>query len=324
MKMKQLNKLIIFIISLIILIPSSFADEGNNNGEPTIIVDSLTVPDVLPDRFYVSQNIVRQIYFSVHSNYTSSVPYKNPIVKYTLSVYPESEVTKGTYFKLSTTEEEFLSEINSSVGIEVIAKDFTDNLVKVKVTADLYDEYNNLIATGYKSITLITNNSNNDYTYTPHRDEPSFKGISYSRDVSYLINKADNDLIKIKSYSDLNYVYDIKCNADNQGLITKIMYTGDNIFDLNISIDASKSLSKGTYQINCYAYNQDNQFDLKIIKLIYLDEPIIQVIDINTTDSNVSVQPATTSSFKDKLLRFRNAVKDWTLSALKKIKNVFE
>jgi hypothetical protein len=323
MKMKLLNKLFILLISLIILIPSSFAD-GVNTGEPTIVVDSLTVPDVLPDRFYVSQNIVRQINFSIKSDYVSLVPYKNPIVKYTLSVYPESEVTKGTYFKLSTNQEEFLSEINSTVGVEVIAKAFTENLVKVKVTAELYDEYNNLIATGYKSITLITNNSNNDYTYTPHRDEPSFKGISYSRDVSYLINKADNDLIKIKSYSDFNYVYDIKCNADNQGLITRTLYTGDNIFDLNISIDSSKNLSKGTYQIKCYAYNQDNQFDLKVIRLNYLDESIIQVIDTNTMDSNISVEPAPTSSFKDKLLRFRNAVKDWTLSALKKIRSVFE
>ena len=319
--MKLLNKLFILLISLIILIPSSFAD-GVNTGEPTIVVDSLTVPDVLPDRFYVSQNIIRQINFSIKSDYVSGVPYKNPIVKYTLSVYPESEVTKGTYFKLSSNQEEFLSEINSTIGIEVIAKDFTENLVKVKVTADLYDEYNNLIATGYKSITLITNNSNNDFPYTPHRDEPNFKGIFYSREVSYLINKADNDLIKIKSYSDFNYVYDIKCNSDNQGLITRTLYTGDNMFDLNISIDSSKNISKGTYQINCYAYNQDNKFDLKVIRLNYLDESIIKVIDTNTIID--SPKPATNSSFKEKMLRFRNGVRDGTLSILTKIKSIFQ
>jgi len=322
MKMKLANKLIIFLISLIILIPSSFADGVNNTGEPTIVVDSLTVPDILPDRFYVSQNIVRLINFSIKSDYVSLVPYKNPIVKYNLTVYPESEVTKGTYFNLSTNQEEFLSEINSTVGIEVIAKNFTENIVKIKITANLYDEYNNLIATGFKSVTLITNNSLDDFPYTPQRDEPRFKGIVYSRDVSYLINKMDNDLIKIKSYSDFNYVYDIKCNVDNFGLITKTMYVGDNVFDLNISIDSSKNILKGTYQINCYAYNQDNKFDLKVIRLNYLDEPIIKIADTNTIID--SPKPKTTSSFKEKMLRFRNGVRDGTLSLLTKIKSIFQ
>ncbi len=322
MKMKQINKLIILLILLTILIPISFADGVSNTGEPTIVVDSLTVPDIAPDRFYVSQNIVRLINFSIHSDYVSAVPYKNPIVKYTLTIYPESEVTKGTYFRLSSNQEEFLSEINSTVGIEVIAKNFTENIVKIKITADLYDEYNNLIATGFKSVTLITNNSLDDFPYTPQRDEPRFKGIVYSRDVSYLINKVDNDLIKIKSYSDFNYVYDIKCNADNIGLITKTSYTGDNVFDLNILIDSSQNLLKGTYQINCYAYNQDNLFDLKVIRLNYLDEPIIKVIDTNAVID--SPKPTTTSSFKEKLLRFRNGVKDGTLSLITKIKSIFQ
>ncbi len=317
--MKQINKLIVFLIALIILIPLASTINAASQDEPTIVVNTVTTPDIAPDRFYFSQNIVRQINFSIHSDYVSSVPYKNPKVKYTLVVYPESEVTKGTYFKLSATEDEFLSEVNSTIGVEVIAKDFTENLVKIKVVADLYDEYNNLIASGFKTITLITNNSIDDFTYTPQRDEPRFKGIVYSKDVSYIINKTDIDVIKIKSYSDYNYVYDIKCITDNPGLVTETSYEGDNIFDLNISIDATKYISKGAYQINCYAYNKDNQFDLKVIRLNYLDESIII-----RTDTNIIVdtaKPAANSSIKEKIIKFRNGVREGTFSLLRKLRN---
>jgi len=306
----------LFLLFLLLLLPIV-------NAYQPLTIEYKTLPDISSDRFYVSQNIIRPIYFSVHSDYLSSEIYKPLKIKYRLTIYPEQEITNGTNFKLSKSEETIVSEVSSEIGIEVIARDFTENLVKLKLNADLYDEYNNIIESSSKTLTLITNNSIDDYTYTPNRDEPSFKGVVYSRDVSYLINKNDVDYIKIKSYSDYNYVYDVKCNADNTGLITKTMYVGDNEFDLNISIDNASNLQKGVYQINCYAYNRDNLFDLKKITLNYLDEAIVIRSDINKSiDANQSIQ-SQKSTFKEKLLKFRENVRNWVFGVLKKIRSFF-
>jgi len=314
--MYNYKRFILLFISILLFLPVVTAYQP-------LTLEFKTQLDISPDRFYVSQNTVRQVYFSVHSDYLSSEVYKPLKIKYRLTVYPEEEVANGTYFKLSKSEDTIISEVSSEIGIEVIAKNFTENLVKLKLSADLYDEYNNIIESSSKTLTLITNNSIDDFTYTKKRDEPSFKGVVYSRDISYLINKNDVDYIKISSYSDYNYVYDIKCNADNMGLITRTMYVGDNEFDLNISIDNTSNLQKGVYQINCYAYNRDNLFDLKKITLNYLDEAIVIREDVNNiSDPNQSIEPQN-NTFKEKLLKFRENVRNWILNVLKKIKGLF-
>ncbi len=267
-------KLLSLLLILVFIIPNTLAYN--------ISIDLDTQPDQYENRFYISQSTTRQIIFNINSDYLPEEYYNQTKIEYFLKLYPEDGL-QNISLELSKNKDNFISEVNSELALNINSNNFKNNLIKVAITATLFDEYNNIINSSSKYITLIANNSLDDFTYTINRAEPRFQGYNFERNKMYLLNSEDTDSISIKEHVAYEYLYDIKCNSNHPAIITKTNYKENQEFDLNISIDINKEIEKGYYEINCYAYNRDNKFDFKPIIVKYFDityeQEEIQIIE---------------------------------------------
>ena len=277
--MNSLRNIIIALLILLI-IPNIYSS--------SISVSINTTADNTNNVFYITKSTPRAISFYVYSNYIPLEQFKESRVEYTIQTSSEKPL-KNISLSLSKKNEYFISKVDSQVTLNIIPHNFNNNLIKVIVRANLFDEYNNLIATDSKLITLISNNSKEFYPNTYNKAEPKFNGYDYSRDISILLNKYDKDTIKVREYIRYGFTYNLSCTPSNSGIITKIEYLGNNNFDLNLSIDNKKSINAGNYVVNCYAYNRNNIYNLKPINVQYLDQNIsTPKVKTPNTDTNIS------------------------------------
>ena len=282
---------IIIVLLILLIIPNIYSS--------SISVNISTTPDNRNNVFYITQSTARAITFDVYSNYLPLEQFKESKVEYTLETSSEKPM-QNISMSLSKNTEYFRSKVDTQVTLNIRPNNFNNNLIKVIVNAKLYDEYNNLIASNSKLITLVSNNSKEFYPSTYNKTEPKFNGYDYSRSTSILLNKYDKDTIKIKEYIRYGFTYNLKCTASNNGIITKTKYLGNNNFDLNLSIDNNKTINAGNYIVKCNAYNRNNNYNLKPITVQYFDQNINEPItlkpnkdmntsnDMNISDSNAS------------------------------------
>jgi hypothetical protein len=283
-----------FIVTLF-LVSAMAIISASSTATPTIAVTLATTPDAKEEIFYLSKNTEQHIFFNVNSNAFEIQPENNEyIVRYSLKISPEIQ-EQEIQLSLSEDEQIFLSEINAEIAITILSQNFQNKTIRAEVTAELFDSYNNLIDTSSKTITIIANNSEDDFTYTKTRAEPRFRGIEYSRNIAYLHGINDSDIISVKLVADYDYLYGLECNPSNKAISADVKYNDNTkYFDINLFID-SNTIAKGTYFLNCLAYNKDNRFNLKPIKINYMDVNSSIVIQNNTAnkDSNTEVSKDT-------------------------------
>ncbi|MCK9293212.1 MAG: hypothetical protein WCY27_03855 [archaeon] len=301
---------ILLIISSLPLLSSFISSESSSS----LSLSLKTTPDVYENNFYLSKNTSRQILFEVNSDYLPKDPLKTTKVTYNLKVFPENQ-SKDIDLSLSKKQDLFLSNISSVFSLNIRTKNFTENILKIKVEAILFDEYNNILSTDYRYLTLISNNSDYDFSLTPTRTEPIFRGYSFSKNILYLDNNLSTDSLVIKQHIDSNFAYALKCKSRNPNIITLTEYKGNLEFDLNVSIKEDSNLEKGDYLIDCFFYNENNRVEVKPIYVSF--QNLNLSIDLNPDfqeeeqeDSNLSTQNNSQDNFlKNTFLKIKNYFK---------------
>jgi protein involved in polysaccharide export with SLBB domain len=228
--MYDIKKMIIILI-IIIMTPNIF---GYN-----LTMDLKTTPDNSYNIYYITQSTPKKIMLGVHSDYLPLEQFKESKIEYNLKIV--NGINQNIFLSLSKNKEFFKSEINSKIYINIKPDNFYNKIIKAEITANLYDEYNNLISTNSKLIVLIANNSNEIYPNTYNKAEPKFNGYTFSRDISVLLNKQDTDNINIREFIKSGFIYNLICIPNTDGIISKVSYLKNNNFDLNISIDNNKT-----------------------------------------------------------------------------------
>lgn len=301
-KLRKIFSILLITLGLFLL--SSFISADSSS---PLSLNLKTTPDVYENNFYLSKNTNRQILFEINSDYLPKNLLKTTKVVYNLKVFPENQA-KNIDLSLSKKEDLFLSNISSVFSLNIRTINFTENVIKIKVEATLFDEYDNVLSTDYKYLTLISNNSESDFSLTPTRTEPIFRGYSFSKNILYLGNNLSTDSLTIKEHIDSSLAYNLSCAPRNPNLIIFTEYRGDLEFDLNVSVRENSNLSKGTYPIDCFFYNENNRFEVK---------PIYVSFQNNNLDSNFQ-EEVLTPPVED------NSQSNFLKNTVLKIKNYFK
>jgi len=326
--LKQLFKLkkvfwILLSFSFILFSSSMFAEKiilnpnpnsnTNSNLDSDLYLDLVTPPDMSNNIYNFSKNTTRKIFFNISSDYLPKNTLKTTKVIYNLKTYPDNTL-KQIDLSLSKTEDVFLSNIKSSFSLNVHTFNFTDNVVKVKIEAILYDEYDNLLSEKYMYLNLVSNNADYDYSLSPERTEPIFKAYSFSKDIIFLKNKSESENIVIKQYTDSVQTYNLDCKPNNVGILSFLEYKGNLEFDLNVSINPDVNLSKGIYSISCVFYNESNTYPTKDILVKYFaeEEVIEEDSSLSEIDSNISINDENKSTpfLKEMFIKIKSFFKN--------------
>lgn len=253
-------KLKIFLFILILLI------SGNVFSSINITTD--TPFDVSENTFYLSKNTSKNIDFSINADLISNNLHKKRVV-YDLKVYHGN--LEQIDLHLSKEEEYFISSINSFLSLNVRTFEFVDQRVKVGIKVTLYDSFNNVLDVSFVYLDLVSNNSEYMFIDSPINKVPEYKGHSLSRDKLFILNKFDKDLITIKNHVDFGFAYDLRCYPNKNDIILDLRYQGDNLFNLEVSLNQDLNFFNSVYFINCYAFHQNDFHNIRPLTVNYLD-----------------------------------------------------
>jgi hypothetical protein len=280
------KKIYMFFILLILVLFFSLNIFANNNFYNNLLdFRQITNSDTINNTFYLSKNSNLILDFEMEINY-DKLSYKNnndPRIEITY----ESFGTKNKNLNLDLSnnllyfQNSFLGNFSLHVSTN---SDFQGNTIS-KVQIDLYDEYNNLLDTKRIYLNFVYNNSQIYDPITKNHSKPRFLGYNYSRDFAILQSNNDSDIINVNLKSDYdNYNFVLNCKSDeNINLNIIIKDKSYKNFDLLISVDSNKTLSKEFYYIYCYA--QDNYETNKLKDIIVKYKPIEENTDFNFSEN---------------------------------------
>ncbi len=299
-------RLALIILLVLLMTPFIFSDI------------SLTIDGSL-NNFYISNNSSKNVPINLISDYSGSFG-NNLRAEYTLDSF---STLNNLEVSLSKKEEYFLSNVNSQISLNIRSYRFNDQKIKLKIKASLFDVYNNLLDSSYIYVDLISNNSEYDFSGSPKNKVPEYKGYSLSKKKLLILNQLDSDKITITNHIDNKISYGTKCSVDKEGLILNLRYIGNNQYSLRVSIDQNKFVDKDIFTINCVAYYRENNFTIKPINVIYLNqdlnlplETVIKEDEYLNQDLNLSLE---TVIKKDEIKN--SAIKDFFNKILIKLKS---
>lgn len=279
-----MNKLSVFVMVIIVsalITPFIFASTS-----------IITPADSSQNNYYVSNYSTREIDFK--TTYLLG-DYKEGKVVYSYEVFPN---IYGLEIQLSTPDFYFINSTETNQIIYIKTEELKETKT-LKLTIQIFDNYNNVLKTESKFIKIVPNNSEYDYyDSTKTHATPRFIGYSLSRSVSVISGENDYDIISVYTKTEDSSTMAINCKPNNSAIVIEQVYKDHNQTDLKISIaKKTKELENGDYKINCVLSNSKTTLDLPEIKLRYENaEPKETLLEITEPISKTSETKATTAS----------------------------
>jgi hypothetical protein len=277
-------------VLLLILLFFMFPLMQNIFAYSSLSISLKTSPDYGDNVFYMYPNMFKQIYLNISSDYLPPNQYSNTLVKYFVDVYPDNPLNGSLSIELSKDYGLFTSTVDTDIALNLVSKNFKDNTVNLKIYAKLYDSYGNVLETANKYITITSKDSNNLFPLTEiDSAKKILKGYNYSRNIVYLLNNNDYDIISLTEYVDDPYIYDINCIAPKE-IIINILYKGNKSFDINFSLNKDINVIPDIYFVSCVAFNKYYTYNLKDV-LVVVKKPDTLNSENSSPDENVSQEP---------------------------------
>lgn len=229
--------------------------------------------------FFVSNNHTREITFNVSF---SSVTQKEGKLKLSYEIFPSK---KDIEISFSCDSLEFYNTFLTTEKIYIKTQTLTETKT-LKLIAEIYDKYNNLIETKSTFITITPNNSESYYHYTKQHTPPTINGYKLSRNISVLENKEDTDVVSVYVSKEPYTLYSLHCDFDDTSISLKQDYINEN--QINLILSSKKEIQPGEYTLDCKLQDGYNEIKLKEIQVIYFGEKIKTLEETKTTENKIT------------------------------------
>ncbi|MFH0906395.1 MAG: hypothetical protein V1824_03590, partial [archaeon] len=263
----------LFLICLVIL--NIFLVSADN-----LSLDLKTTADYKQDYFILQKNITKELIFNSKFNLDNCYNCK---VVYSYNVFFDNSLNYNNLqdleIQLSKSEILFNNYFNSNLVVFIRPKSELSSLITLEINAKVFDNSNNLIANSSKYIKLIFEKTMQNSNTSFENYNQFYSGYSFDKPIAIIMDMYDKDKIKLNIYSTQYFTYDINCytqKKDENYILYDINYnTGkaDN-FEIIISLDVNKDVNAFESNLYCYAFNKDNRYEFKAIKIKYLNKEV--------------------------------------------------